>query len=154
MSLLRRVSHPLLATIFVTSGAETLLDPGPYINRAREAGLDGSPVGDAASLTRGAAAVQVGAGVLLATNRAPRLSALALAASLLPTTYTRHRFWAETDKQTRRQERSQFLKDVGLLGGLLITVADTGGRESVPHRLKRGARKQAKRTAKLVPTSG
>jgi uncharacterized membrane protein YphA (DoxX/SURF4 family) len=153
MSLLRRASHPLLATVFVASGVETLLDPGPYVNRARDAGLDELPFGDAASLTRGSAAVQVGAGLLLATNRAPRLSALALAATLLPTTYARHRFWSETDKQVRRQERGQFLKDIGLLGGLLVTVADTGGRESVPHRLRRGARKQARRSKKLVQTS-
>jgi putative oxidoreductase len=153
VSLLRRVSHPLLASIFVTTGVETLLDPGPYVQRAREAGLDSTPVGDAATLTRGAAAIQVGAGVMLATNRMPRLSALALAASLVPTTYSRHRFWTETDKQVRRQERSQLLKDVGLLGGLLITVADTGGRESIPHRMGRGARKTRRKAKRAIPAA-
>lgn len=149
MSLVRRVAHPLLASIFVSSGVETLLDPGPHVQRAREAGLDQLPYGDASSLTRATAAVQVGGGVLLATNRMPRLASLALAASLLPTTYARHPFWTETDKQQRRQQRSDFVKNVALLGGLLVAAADTGGRESVPHRLGRSGRK-AKRRARIT----
>jgi putative oxidoreductase len=150
MSLLRRAAHPLLAGIFVVNGAETLLEPGPQVQRARDAGLDEMPIGDAATITRASAAVQIGAGAMLATNRLPRLSALALAGTLVPTTYAGHQFWSETDKQTRRQQRSHFLKNLALFGGLLITAADTGGRESLPHRAKRQAKRQTKRTAKKV----
>lgn len=145
MSVLRRLANPLLASMFVTSGVETFLDPGPHVQRARDAGLDELPYGDAGSLIRTTAAVQVGAGLLLATNRAPRLAALALAGTLLPTTYAGHPFWAETDKQVRSQQRREFVKNVGLLGGLLVAIADTGGRESIPHRLGRGGRRARKR---------
>ena len=137
MSLVRRAAHPLLAAAFVANGVETLLEPGPHVQRAREAGIDELPVGDAASITRTTALVQVGAGAMLATNRLPRLSALALAATLVPSTYAGHQFWSETDKQHRRQQRSHFLKNLALFGGLLITAADTGGRESLPHKARR-----------------
>jgi putative oxidoreductase len=124
MGLIRRLSQPLLAASFVAGGIETLLEPGPRIQRAREAGLDDLPFGDAATLTRANAAVQVGAGAMLATNRLPRLSALLLAGTLLPTTYAGHPFWSETDKQSRQQQRTNFLKNAGLLGGLLVTALD------------------------------
>lgn len=137
MGLTRRLAQPLLAASFVAGGVETLIDPGPRIARAREAGLDELGFADAATLTRANAAVQVGAGAMLATNRLPRLSALLLAASLLPTTYTGHRFWAETDKQVRQQQRTSFLKDAGLLGGLLVTALDRTRRRSIAQRARR-----------------
>jgi putative oxidoreductase len=140
MGLTRRLAQPLLAASFVAGGVETLLDPGPRIQRAREAGLDEVGFGDAASLTRANAAVQIGAGAMLATNRLPRLSALVLAASLLPTTYAGHPFWSETDKQMKQQQRSSFLKNLGLLGGLIVTALDRTRRESLVHRARHKVR--------------
>ena len=152
MGIVRRAARPLLAATFVANGVETLLEPGPRIEQVREAGLDRLPV-DAATLTRTSAAVQVGAGAMLATNRLPRLSALALAASLVPTTYAGAPFWSETDKQARGQKRHDLLTNLGLLGGLLIAAADTGGRESLPHKVSRTTRKAAKKAAKKAPGS-
>jgi uncharacterized membrane protein YphA (DoxX/SURF4 family) len=134
MGITRRIAQPLLAASFVAGGIETLLDPGPRIARAREAGLDELPLGDAATITRANAAAQIGAGAMLATNRLPRLSALVLAASLLPTTYAGDAFWSETDKQLRQQHRTNFLKNLGLFGGLLVTALDRRRRESLAHR--------------------
>ena len=134
MGLTRRVAQPLLAASFIAGGVETLLDPGPRIQRAREAGLDQIGGTDAATLTRATAAVQVGAGAMLATNRMPRLASLLLAGTLLPTTYAGHPFWTETDKQVKAQQRTSFLKNVGLLGGLLVTALDRTRRESLAHR--------------------
>jgi putative oxidoreductase len=136
MGLARRLAQPLLAASFISGGVETLLDPGPRIARAREAGLDELPFGDAATLTRVNAAVQVGAGAMLATNRLPRVSALVLAASLLPTTYAGAPFWSETDKQVRQQHRANFVKNLGLFGGLLVTALDRTRRESLVHRAR------------------
>jgi uncharacterized membrane protein YphA (DoxX/SURF4 family) len=136
MGLTRRLAQPLLAASFVAGGVETLLDPGPRIARARDAGLDELPFGDAATVTRANAAIQIGAGAMLATNRLPRVSSLVLAASLLPTTYAGHPFWSETDKQVRQQQRTSFLKNLGLLGGLLVTALDHSRRQSLAHRAK------------------
>jgi uncharacterized membrane protein YphA (DoxX/SURF4 family) len=138
MGLTRRLAQPLLAAGFIAGGIETLLEPGPRIQRAREAGADELPFGDAATLTRVSAAVQVGAGAMLATNRMPRLSALVLAASLLPTTYAGHPFWSETDKQARQQHRASFMKNAGVLGGLLVTALDRRGRRRRRSHVKIG----------------
>lgn len=104
-------------------------------------------VNDAETVTRVVAGAQVGAGLLLTLGRMPRLSSLLLAATVVPDAMTGHAFWAQSDKQDREAQRGLFLRDVGLLGGLLVSVADTGGRESVPHRAARTA-KRARKSAK------
>jgi putative oxidoreductase len=140
MGLTRRIAQPLLAAGFVAGGVETLLDPGPRIQRAREAGADELPFGDAATLTRATAAAQIAAGAMLATNRLPRLSALVLAASLVPATYAGERFWTETDKQLRQQHRANVLKNLGLFGGLVITGLDRSRRKTLVQRARQVTR--------------
>jgi uncharacterized membrane protein YphA (DoxX/SURF4 family) len=84
-------------------------------------------------------AVQVGAGVLLAMGRLPRVASLALAGSLVPTTLAGHRFWEETDERKRASQRIQFFKNAAMLGGLLLAAVDTEGRPSVSWRARRAA---------------
>jgi len=67
-------------------------------------------------------AVQVGAGVLLATGKFKRLASLALIGSIVPTTYAGHRFWEEADDDRRKQQMIHFLKNLGLLGGLILEL--------------------------------
>lgn len=137
---MRRLARPLLASTFIAGGADALRNPGPRVELVRNAGLS-SPE----QLVRINAAADLVGGLLLATNRLPRLSSLVLAGSLIPTTYVGHPFWAEKDKAVRKQQQLHFLKNLGMLGGLLISVADTGGRESLPHataRVSRSARKK------------
>ncbi len=140
MSPIRRVAGPLLAMMFVVGGAEALRAPGTKVERVRVAGLN-----QPEKLVRANAALMLVAGLGLGTGRLPRLSALLLAGSLVPTTVVGHPFWSEKDRAVRTQQQTHFLKNLGLLGGLLMTVADTGGRESVPHaagRLSRRARRR------------
>ena len=61
---------------------------------------------------------------MLALGRAPRLAALALAASLVPTTAAAHLYWTIEDPVARQQQKIQFWKNSGLMGGLLLTVLD------------------------------
>ena len=104
--------------------------------------------------------VQLAAGSLLALGRLPRLSALAIAATLVPTTLAGHRFWEAQDKQERAQQRIHFLKNVAILGGLLITAADTAGRPSLAWRGRHAARSArhdvtlAARTARMSGKAG
>ena len=147
--MLRRLARPLLGLAFIDSGVSALRDDGRRAERARELGVQ-----DPQQVTRAVAAVQVGAGALLVLNRLPRLSALVLAATVIPDAVTGHAFWTEQDKLAKRSERTLFTRDLGLLGGALVAVADTGGRESVPHRAGRTAKKaakSAKKTAKNAP---
>jgi uncharacterized membrane protein YphA (DoxX/SURF4 family) len=142
---LRRLARPLIGVAFVDSGISAMRDDGRRAERARSLGVE-----DPQQVTRAVAAVQIGAGALLVLNRFPRLASLALAATVIPDAVTGHAFWSEQDKLAKRQQRSLFSRDLGLLGGLLVSVADTGGRESVPHRAKRGARKAAKKATQTV----
>ncbi len=152
MPVLRRVARPALAAVFIygginelrnadalTSAAQPVLDQAaPAIDKVVEnAPLDRRP--DNETLVKVDAGVKIVAGSLLALGKFPRLSATALAASLVPTTLAGHRFWEETDQQKRANEQIHFLKNVGLLGGLLIAAADTHGKPSHAYRTRRAA---------------
>ncbi len=90
----------------------------------------------AESYVRFNAGIQVGAGLLLATGRAPRLASAALAVSLVPTTVANHRFWELEPGEERRRQRAHLVKNASLLGGLLLASADTAGRPGLAWRAR------------------
>jgi putative oxidoreductase len=141
----RKLARPLLASMFITGGVDALRNPGGRPGLVAKAGLE-----DAEKLVRVNAATQLVGGLALATGRLPRLSALALAGSLVPTTYIGHPFWAETDKVAKKQQQIHFFKNLSMLGGLVLAAADTGGRESIPHAAGRISRRTAKKAAKAA----
>ena len=150
MTLVRRVARPLLAAIFLLQGLEQLRHPSalnpklaPFAERLAPLGLPNDPE----LLVRANGATMVAGGALLATGRVPRLASLALAGALVPTTYVGHAFWAETDPAVKRTQRIGFLKNLGLLGGLLLASVDTEGRPGLAYRAGL-ASDSAKRTAK------
>jgi uncharacterized membrane protein YphA (DoxX/SURF4 family)/predicted HAD superfamily phosphohydrolase YqeG len=100
---------------------------------------------DAEKLVQVNGAVMLGAGTLLAIGRFRRLSALALIGSILPTTFAGHRFWEEDEETTKAQQRLHFLKNLGLLGGLILEAVDTQGQPSL--RWRAAHRKGRKRSA-------
>jgi uncharacterized membrane protein YphA (DoxX/SURF4 family) len=130
--MIRRLARPLLGLAFVNSGLESLRDSDRRASKLASYG-----VSQPAQAARGLAAAQVGGGVLLALNRLPRLTALLLAVTVVPDAATAHDFWTEKDSDAKRSQRSLFARDLGLLGGTLVALADTGGRESIPHRASR-----------------
>jgi putative oxidoreductase len=161
MSVVRAAARPMLASIFVIQGYDTLLHPDKVASRA-EAVV--RPLAEkipaipeqTEQAVRINGAVQLVAGSMLALGRLPRLSALALAATLIPTTLAGHPFWATDDKQERAQQRIHFLKNAAMLGGLLIAAADTGGDPSLAWRGRhavRSARRDASLAAKTARTS-
>ncbi|MFF0148590.1 putative membrane protein YphA (DoxX/SURF4 family) [Amycolatopsis sulphurea] len=157
--ILRRAARPLLASIFIFGGIGALRDvqghakaAEPLITGAfdKADGLVPERVPrDPATLVRIDAAVKIGAGFALATGRAPRLAAVALLGSLVPTTLASHRFWAETDPVAKAGQQVHFLKNAGLAGGLLLAVGDTAGKPSLGWRARRAAKKAGKRAERL-----
>ena len=125
-STIRRVARPLLAGMFIQGGVDSIRHPDGKAKRAAtvtEPLADTLPIpDDPVALVRFNGAVQVGAGTLLALGKVPRLAALALAGSLVPTTMAGHRFWEEDDPQARAAQQIHFLKNVSMLGGLLIAA--------------------------------
>jgi putative oxidoreductase len=120
------LARPLLAGMFVYGGIDAFRNPGRKVPRAEKVAPDiAEAVGidaDTEQLVQFNGAVQVVAGTTLALGIFPRLSALLLAGSLVPTTLAGHRFWEEDDPAARAQQTVHFLKNAAMLGGLLIVV--------------------------------
>ena len=138
MKVTRRIARPMLAAIFIQGGIDALKNPESKKRKADTvapgvADTLGIP-GDTVDLVRINAGVMVGAGVMLAMGWLPRVASAALAGTLVPTTLAGHRFWEETDKQVKSQQTLHFLKNMGLLGGLIIAATDTEGRPSLGWR--------------------
>jgi len=165
MSVLRDFARPMLASIFVIQGFDTMLHPERAAARAEPVVapladfVPGMPTTteDAVRLN---GAVQFTAGSLLALGIFPRLSAAAIAVTLVPTTAAGHRFWEVEDEKERAQQRIHFLKNLGIFGGLLIAAGDTAGRPSLAWRSRhavRSARRDvaiATRAAKVSSRAG
>ena len=137
MTLLQRVARPMLAGMFIYG----LRNPAGKAPAAEPVVGDlADQLGDevaTSDLVRANGAAQIAAGVALATGFFARPAAVVLAASLVPTTLAGHAFWNEADPDRRAQQRIHFLKNLAMLGGLLLAATDTGGRPSVPWRAKR-----------------
>lgn len=151
MTVVRRIARPLLAAAFVDQGLDQFRHPAKHVEAVRPvvATLAG-PLrlpDDPELLVRANGAATAGAATLLAFGRLPRLAAVVLALSTVPTTYAAHRFWSEQDPEARRQAKLHFLQNLGLLGGVLLASVDTEGRPGLAWRSQRAA-KDAKRAAR------
>jgi putative oxidoreductase len=117
MSMFKSLNHKLLAAMFILGGVDAFLHPEPRAAKAANAGV---PSAHSAAVLN--AALMVIGGTLLALDIAPRLAALLLAGTLIPTTYVGHPFWQEEDTANRKNQRTQFLKNLAMIGGLLEVV--------------------------------
>ncbi|CAN5747087.1 DoxX family membrane protein [soil metagenome] len=139
MSLLRTAARGMLASVFIYGGIDTLRNPAPQVAAAEDVvdeladRIEQIPH-DAETVVKANAALQIVAGLGLATNTFARPSSLALAGSLVPTTAAAHAFWELDDQASRKTQLLHFLKNLGLLGGLLITALDTQGEPGVAWR--------------------
>jgi putative oxidoreductase len=162
MTAIRLIARPMLASMFLVGGIDSLTHASGKVTKATKVTehvpemaariAPGLPVPtDPATLIRINGGVQVAAGLALATGRMPRLAALALAASMVPTTYAGHAFWEEKEKAARASQRVQFFKNISMMGGLLLAGVDTEGKPGVAWRARRAARdvrREARQLAK------
>ncbi|WP_036438470.1 DoxX family protein [Mycobacterium sp. URHB0044] len=158
--LIRRIARPMLAATFIGRGVEALRSPKPAADAARPT-LEGlaklpDPVGtnvptNAETVARVNGAVQIGAGLLLATGRLPRFASAALAVSVVPGGLGGHTFWTETDPARKADQRRAFMADVSLIGGLIIAAVDTEGKPSLGWRGRRAARKVSGAVVTALP---
>lgn len=114
MSMFKSLNHKLLAAMFISGGADAFLHPEP---RAAKAANVGVPDAHSAAVLNGA--LMLVGGTLLALDIAPKLAALILAGTLIPTTYVGHRFWEEQNAGNRKNQQIHFLKNLAMIGGLL-----------------------------------
>ncbi|HEY0618837.1 MAG TPA: DoxX family protein [Kribbella sp.] len=167
MTVVRALARPLLSTIFVVQGAKALKNPEPHVAKAQPVAdrlvplvkkVTPAQVGDripdrTVNLVRLNGLAQVVGGLALASGKGRRLGAVVLAGSLVPTTLAGHSFWQETDKAVRAAQKVQFMKNLGLMGGLLLAAVDTEGKPGVAWRATHGAKaakRETKRAGKLA----
>jgi putative oxidoreductase len=156
----RTAARALLASIFVVDGIRTLNRPETRADAVRPLTDRVTPLlertdprlpTDPLTLVRVKAAADVVAGLALATGRFTRPAAAVLAAGLIPHTLT------------EKGDRDNLLRNLGLLGGLLLAAVDTEGRPGLHYRTShaidrsqrtmRRAVRTARREAKIAAAS-
>lgn len=115
--MLKSLSQLMLSGIFVKGGFDAFIQPGGRVNTVAQAGLPNPRT----AVELNGAAMMVG-GTMLALDIAPRLAATVLIGCLAPTTIVGHAFWKEENEAVRKTQLTQFLKNLGLIGGLLLTI--------------------------------
>ena len=159
MVVLRRIARPLLASMFVYSGWSTFRHAAAVAPRAARVV---SPLAervpalpdDPEQAVRINGAVHVVAGGMLGIGVLPRISAVALAVTLVPTTLAGHPFWTVKDEEERQAQKLHFLKNLSMLGGLLLAAADTAGRPSLNWRMRHAVHDVGRQAALVRRTAG
>ncbi len=132
---LRGLARTLLAGIFVFGGVSgwkrstMLAGAAAEVIEPLQDAIPGSL--SAEQLVKANAGVQVVAGGLFALGVLPRVMAIALIGSLVPTTLAGHRFWEMDDDADKSLDQIQFMKNAAIVGGLIFAALDTGGRPSL-----------------------
>lgn len=154
--MLRRIARPLLAAIHVYGGVNALRNVGyhaqqaePVVSRIADVLPERMPR-DVATLVRVDASIKIGAGAMLALGKSPRLAAAVLAVSVVPTTIAGHPFWQEDDKAAKANQKAHFVKNLSILGGLLIAAGDTAGRPSLGWRARKAAGSASQRVSNVA----
>ena len=117
-----------LALLFVVSGIGKITG---YAGTAAMMASKGLPVVDI--LLPLTIAVELGGGLLLALGWKARWAAAALFLFLIPTTLIFHQFWG-IDPKLVQMQKIHFLKNVAIMGGMLMVLAAGAGAWSVDRK--------------------
>lgn len=84
--------------------------------------------------------LELGGGVLLVLGLKARWAAAAIFLFLIPTTLVFHVFWGSLDAQAAQMQQINFMKNVAIMGGMLMVVAFGPGGYSIDalHARRRG----------------
>ena len=142
MSIVRLIARPLLATGFVAVGVERLRNVdqtaeqlAPTLNRLGKtvpsaAGVAANP----ALVARVLGFTQVGAASLLGMGKFSRLASLLLAGTAALNSVVEYRNAESSTSEERKERRNQLLKNLSLIGGVLLSAVDTNGRPGLAWR--------------------
>ncbi|WKD57748.1 DoxX [Corynebacterium capitovis DSM 44611] len=160
--MIRKFARPMLASVYVIDGVETVLNPGKHKESAEStlkkvravvpaqyrSLLPSSPE-TAAQIAGG---VKTGAGALFALGKAPRTAAALLAATAVPSLIGRNAFWEAKDAEEKARRRSGAITDAALLGGVLLATVDTAGKPDLQWRAQTAAKAAKKNVQQALPT--
>ncbi|HEX5596150.1 MAG TPA: DoxX family membrane protein [Micromonosporaceae bacterium] len=161
MKPVRAAARTLLSAIFIISGARNAMNPDPLVPKAKPITDRVAPLientapalpTDARTLVQVNGAAQAVGGLLLATGLLTRPAAALLAGTLVPTTLAGHPFWTVDDPAQRQNQQIHFVKNLGLIGGLLLAAADTQGRPGLRWRTSRAIGEQTRSMRRMART--
>jgi len=115
----------LLGLLFIISGFGKITG---YDGTAGYMAAKGMPLVNV--LLPAAIAVELGGGLLLVLGLKARWAALAIFLFLIPTTLVFHAFWGIDPKEAATQQIN-FLKNLAIMGGMLMVFAHGPGRYSL-----------------------
>nr|WP_120492181.1 DoxX family membrane protein [Corynebacterium lactis] len=160
--MIRKFARPMLASVFVADGVDTLINQQDHQEGARELIARVRSVTpnqynqfvpqNEKVLVQVVAGTKVAAGSLYALGKSPRLAAAALVAAQIPTMLARHAFWETQEPKEKQARRTGFLTDIGLLGGLFLATADTAGKPGLAWRAEKAGEKLNKQVQAALPT--
>ena len=125
LSLLGRL---FLAAIFIFSGFSKIAGFEGLVGQIASKGFPVAQVFAVATI-----AIELGAGLLLAIGWKARWAAFLIAVFTAIVTVFFHNFWAVPEAQKMMQQ-IQFMKNLAIIGGLLMVVAFGPGRFSIDRR--------------------
>ena len=160
--MIRKFARPMLASVFIADGVETLLNQKDHREGASELiarvraitpyqYISYLPSSETVVL-QSIATTKIVAGSAYALGKAPRLAATALVAAQIPTMLARHAFWETQDPKEQKNRRAGFLTDTALLGGLFLATADTSGKPGLAWRAEKAGKQVNKKIQAALPT--
>jgi putative oxidoreductase len=126
------VGRILISAIFLVSGFAKLTDPAGAVGYMQSAGIS-----HADTLVWIAAFAEILGGLSILFGFLTRIGALGLFVYLAITTVLMHRFWGGVPPEAAKTQMVQFMKNLCIMGGLLMVVAMGPGRYSVDRRIRR-----------------
>jgi putative oxidoreductase len=119
------VGRILLGLIFVLSGFQKLMG---FSGLAPTLAAKGLPMPEVLAVIT--VAIELGAGLLLVVGWKARWAAFLLFLFIIPVSLTFHNFWT-MEGAAAAMNKIQFLKNVSIMGGMLVLAAFGPGRYSV-----------------------
>lgn len=131
---LRTIARPLLAAWFIYGGVESIIDPEHRAERSaklidpalKEVGLEEVPT---SVLVQAHGVATVAAATALAFSKTPKTSATALGLLAAITAVAGRPFWLEEPGHAREAGREAFIKNISLLGGVMIAATAGNSRK-------------------------
>lgn len=138
MTLVRVLARPLLASSFVLTGIDRLRNTDaaaaalrPTLDRVTKmVPSSASVVSDEQRVAKVLGAAHLGAAVLLGIGRFSRLSALILVGTSTLNAVVEFNNADSSTAKARKDRRNQLLKNISLIGAVLLAAVDTNGRPS------------------------
>jgi len=118
MNIILLIGRILLGGYFFIEGANHFLKLNDLTNYTKSKGI---PLPQASVIVSGLLLLVGGLGILLGVY--VHMAIITLVIFLIPVTFTMHAFWKDSDKMTRMSGKINFMKNMALLGSLLMLYA-------------------------------